>query len=140
MLFSDIVEDNGKTIKENNLEKQHDLALGTLVEVKYSDHQTGANQGACKKIHARLFVVKQGRDCDGSILYWLSHKKPETQPRVRVWFPDENWGQNNDEQPIPGIVFNEERSRSLVDDWVGGFSKDSLTIVSEEEKKDILDW
>lgn len=60
---SDIVEANGKTIRQNNLEEQHNLPLGTLVEIDadYLD------------VHGiRLFVVNHSRDCDGTPLYDLS--------------------------------------------------------------------
>lgn len=56
--FSEIVEENGKTIRENNMEKTHQIPLGTLVEVSESG--------------IRLFVCSQGRDCDGTPLYGLS--------------------------------------------------------------------
>ena len=65
----DIVEDNGKSIRENNMEKRHGIAVGTLVEVKYDDWHGG---GACSKVHARLWVIHLGRDCDGTPLYWLA--------------------------------------------------------------------
>lgn len=65
----DIVEENGKTIKENNLEREHQIPVGTLVEVKYDQWH---GDGACQKVHARLWVVKHGRDCDGTPLYTLS--------------------------------------------------------------------
>jgi hypothetical protein len=56
MLISDIVEENGKTIKEVKL-----------------DEWFGG--GACQKLHARLWVVLHTRDCDGTPLYTLSHHK-----------------------------------------------------------------
>ena len=65
----DLVESNGKTIRENNMERQHSLSVGTLVEVKYDEWH---GDGACSKVHARLWIVKCGRDCDGTPLYWLS--------------------------------------------------------------------
>jgi hypothetical protein len=68
--ISDTMEDNGKTIKENNLNIQHDIPIGTLVEVKF-DKWYG--NGACMKVHARLFIVEHTRDCDGTPLYTLSH-------------------------------------------------------------------
>ena len=37
VMFSDIVEENGKTIRENNLEKQHKYQVGDLVEVELSE-------------------------------------------------------------------------------------------------------
>lgn len=67
--FADIIEENGKTIRENNLEKTHDIPIGTLVEVKFDEWH---GNGACEKTHARLWVVSHDRDCDGTPLYSLS--------------------------------------------------------------------
>ncbi len=67
--FADIIEENGKTIRENNLEKTHDIPIGTLVEVKFDEWH---GNGACEKTHARLWVVGHDRDCDGTPLYSLS--------------------------------------------------------------------
>ncbi|MDI6977294.1 hypothetical protein [Serratia sp. Se-RSBMAAmG] len=67
MNVSDIVESNGKTVKQNNMEQSHTIPLGSLVEILGSenDDDTGL----------RLFVVHHGRDCDGTPLYGLSLKK-----------------------------------------------------------------
>ena len=60
ILFSEIVEANGKTIRENNMEKGHNIPLQSLVETAEG---------------LRLYVVMHGRDCDGTPLYWLSFQK-----------------------------------------------------------------
>jgi hypothetical protein len=60
---SDIVEPNGKTIKQNNMDIQHKIPIGTLVEVYW---EGGEYNGV------RLFVVEHVRDCDGTPLYNLS--------------------------------------------------------------------
>lgn len=67
MNVSDIVESNGKTVKQNKMEQSHTIPLGSLVEIlgSESDDDTGL----------RLFVVHHGRDCDGTPLYGLSLKK-----------------------------------------------------------------
>lgn len=62
-LVSEIVESNGKTIRQNNMELQHNIPLGALVEVNY---EYGDMNGV------RLFVVNHSRDCDGTPLYDLS--------------------------------------------------------------------
>jgi hypothetical protein len=72
--ISDMIESNGKTIKENNNEKKHNIPIGTLVEVKYLDILSAA--GAIKKVHARLYVYSHDRDCDGTPLYSLSKASP----------------------------------------------------------------
>lgn len=66
---SDIVEANGKTWRENNLAIKHSIPIGTLVEVKFD---SWFGEGACWKVHARLWVVAHTRDCDGTPLYSLS--------------------------------------------------------------------
>ena len=68
----DLMESNGKTIKENNLEKKHNIPLGSLVEVEIQLYDTCAEgivdlHGICK-----LYVVSHDRDCDGSPLYTVS--------------------------------------------------------------------
>ena len=59
IFMSDIVEKNGKTIKENNLEKKHKYPLNSLVELENGE---------------RLYIFKHTRDCDGSPLYSLGFK------------------------------------------------------------------
>lgn len=68
----DIVEENGKTIKENNLEKKHNIELGTLVEITSDDtlHDEEDQHNGL-----RLFVVQHTRDCDGTPLYSLSFNR-----------------------------------------------------------------
>ncbi len=65
---SDMVEGNGRTVRENNMAILHNIPVGTLVEVKYD---TWHGNGACSKIHARLWVIWHTRDCDGTPLYTL---------------------------------------------------------------------
>lgn len=67
--FADIVESNGKTVRKNNFETEHDIPIGTLVEIDcdYVEQWHGC----------RLFVVDHQRDCDGTPLYGLG-KRGET--------------------------------------------------------------
>ena len=65
-LIHQIVESNGRTIKENNLDRRHNIPLGTLVEVKFDEW---FGNGGSWKVHARLWVVAHCRDCDGTPLY-----------------------------------------------------------------------
>lgn len=62
-------KETNKTYRESNLEKNHTIPIGTLVEVKFD---SWFGDGACWKIHARLWVVSHDRDCDGTPLYALS--------------------------------------------------------------------
>ena len=59
IFFGDIVEENGKTIKENNLAREHKYPIGSLVELENGE---------------RLFVMAYTRDCDGSPLYNLGFR------------------------------------------------------------------
>jgi len=108
IVIGDIVEDNGKTIRENNLERTHNIPLGALVEVKYDKWH---GNGACEKIHARLFVTLQGRDCDGSPLYWLATA------------PIDEWCDS-----FPPLM------QKAVYRQVGGFGEESLTVVELTDK------
>jgi hypothetical protein len=81
--IGDIVEENGKTIKQNNMERKHNIPIDTLVEVKF-DRWHG--DGACEKVHARLWVVEHGRDCDRTPLYSLSSCKLEGLNEIRQYF------------------------------------------------------
>lgn len=67
-LVHNLALDDGRTIKERNLEATHSIPLGALVEVKFDEW---LGNGACWKVHARLFVVRHYRDCDGMPLYAL---------------------------------------------------------------------
>lgn len=58
----DIVEENGLTIKENNLNKMHKYQINDLVALT-----TGAI----------VFVAMQTRDCDGTPLYAFKLDKDE---------------------------------------------------------------
>jgi hypothetical protein len=67
---ADIIEPNGKTIRENNRELTHGIPVGTLVEVQYD---VWHGDGACSKVHARLYVLAHNRDCDGTPVYTLGY-------------------------------------------------------------------
>ena len=70
VFFHDLINPNtGNTYRADNLQIQHTIPIGTLVEAKWSEWH---GDGACEKIHARLWVVKHHRDCDGTPLYAIS--------------------------------------------------------------------
>ncbi len=71
IIVVDIVESNGKTIRQNNLAQQHNIALGSLVEIVAPDSEYDDNP----TYGLRLFVVNHSRDCDGTPLYDLSFNK-----------------------------------------------------------------
>lgn len=61
----------GRSIREVNRAKQHGIPHGTLVHVRY---ERWYGDGACDRVEARLFVIKRGRDCDGTPVYWLARE------------------------------------------------------------------
>jgi hypothetical protein len=71
--FSEIVESNGKTIRENNLTQKHKYPIGTLVEFEVNHWEDPATL----KGTARAFVCSHQRDCDGSPLYTMSMWDPK---------------------------------------------------------------
>lgn len=69
--IADIVNpETGKTYRQENLEKTHNIPLGVLVEVDFDDSYLES-----PKSGLRLFVVSHDRDCDGTPLYSLSFNK-----------------------------------------------------------------
>lgn len=58
--------ETGKTYKEKNLEREHGIPVGTLVELEWNQWH---GEGACWHIKARLWVTSHDRDCDGTPLY-----------------------------------------------------------------------
>lgn len=68
-----IVEANGKTIKENNLAKKHNIPLNAIVEAEISDEHSHTFY----KGKGRFYVVAHTRDCDGTPLYSISLDKTE---------------------------------------------------------------
>ena len=88
MVYDLVDQETGKTIKQINLEKTHELPVGSLVEL---------NSGS------RLFVVKQTRDCDGSPLYSLSIDSLDTD-QIRESMYNRSWsnGHHGDDLTLIG--------------------------------------
>lgn len=104
IMMHDIVEANGKTIKENNLEKTHNIPVGALVElVGDPEHPAPAHDGI------RAFVAIQSRDCDGTPLYWLTLRWQDI-----AW--DNKWPEGYDRLRVH---------------WTGGFSEESLRMLRQ---------
>jgi hypothetical protein len=118
---------NGPTIKEENLKQQHNIPVGSLVEVKYANWH---RDGCCIKVHVRLWVFNHSRDCDGTPLYTLASKTKEQFENLCV---EMNIDQNN--------FF---ARREVLDVLESGFSEDRLKVieVTENLKKgyDALEW
>lgn len=93
---------SGKTFREENLEMNHNIPLGTLVEIECDDEYT-----EMPKNGLRLFVVSHDRDCDGTPLYSLSFNK--------------DWKLESS-QYIPKIAFLMQKDP--------GYSEKSLKVIS----------
>ena len=63
----------GRSYRQVNAEKQHQIPIGALVEIvsvdENDDHESNG---------VRLFVVFHGRDCDQTPLYSLCHDPKDT--------------------------------------------------------------
>lgn len=78
LMAHNLVLDDGRTIKQHNLEQPHNIPIGALVELKFEETCGG---GACMKVHARLWVVEHYRDCDGTPLYALGKTRGSVRDR-----------------------------------------------------------
>jgi len=134
--FEDIKEDNGKTIKENNMKIKHNIPIGSLVEIKYDEV---GGDGSCQKVHARLWVVEHTRDCDGTPMYNLCfnpiHRMDNSDQFILF--------KNGDEDGRDWILKN-DISVSMINNVKGGYIEKYLTVIEITEDiksgKDTLDW
>ena len=69
--FNDPDDPQGRTYKEINTTKLHNIPLGTLVE--------------CAESGIRLFVGRHTKDCDGTPLYALTNTRPDDEPANRFY-------------------------------------------------------
>jgi hypothetical protein len=81
MLYSEIVESNGKTIYQNNMKRTHTIPIGALVEV------TAPGEPYDK---IRLYVTRHTRDCDGEPLYSLGFKEEANYNMMNGGFGEES--------------------------------------------------
>jgi hypothetical protein len=128
IVFSSIVEDNGKPIKENNMSKNHNVPIDTLVELK-DYYDCSGDDGAFIKGIARFFVVEHNRDCDGTPLYTLClHTRKSIENLVKAY--------NDDGMEINLNDFNHVQRRYF--HLISGYSEDSLKVISftEENKNE----
>ena len=122
IMVHELVEDNGKTIKENNLEKQHTIPLGALVEIKDDDSDCYPED---YRNGLRLFVVAHRRDCDGTPLYSLSFNKLavsrcEQQEKELEQLPEED---------VTSRVIVKWNIERLTGSILNGFSEDALKVI-----------
>ncbi len=112
----DIVEDNDKTIEENNLEIKHNIPLGTLVEIVTWDEESEEKYGGL-----RLFVVEHSRDFDGTPLYGLSWDIELIDKTQEEW--------KEMDHPLERLIkFANSQNVNR------GFSENSLKVIKQEKK------
>lgn len=92
--------------KDKNLKKRHNIPIDTLVEVEYDEN---FGFGACRVIHARLWVVGWGNDPDGTPLYNLAYRQRLILDRLRL---------------EKGDIF-----ANLICGVIGSFTEEKLTVV-----------
>lgn len=76
------IQNFSKWSRENIPKPDHQIPIGTLVEVKFDEW---FGDGACWKVHARLWVVSHDRDCDGTPLYALSKHRDIDRHDKSTW-------------------------------------------------------
>ena len=74
----------GRTYRQINAEKVHNIPIGALVEVNHGPDDSSPSDGV------RLFVVHHGRDCDQTPLYELCHD-PEDITQENPRFRNNKW-------------------------------------------------
>lgn len=118
--------ETGKTYREENLEKQWAIPLGSVVKVLHysSESNTYEEHEDCLV----LYVVNRARDCDGTPLYWLSSQNHLEHKRVRdfaesgqVTFPNES-----------GYAF---KASFLLPPPLGGYTEQNLKFIREYDPK-----
>jgi hypothetical protein len=126
IMASDIVEENGKTIRQNNLERAHKIPIGALVEIISADDPLDVEPTR----GLRLFVVHHSRDCDGSPLYSLSFSRKAQEKLEEV-------DKNADALRRDGLyVMCHSRAQGAL---LGGYDEDSLTVIRLPGEK-LSEW
>lgn len=113
--LADVVEENGLTIRENNMRSHHSIAIGTLVEV---------NCDYIEEHGVRLFVCSHDRDCDGTPLYGLSFNKNAGKEVEKIENDLKKLDRSTDE-----YAFTFWALRKVEGSITSGFSEESLVIV-----------
>lgn len=131
VFVGDLVMENGKTWKENNMEIKHNIPLGTLVEIHIeSDGEPEVDPDSLNGV--RLFVCDHSRDCDGTPLYSLSFDKNAS---VELKELDEKiknrvWEEHNDPYLEPLIKINYQNCRGKI---IHGYDESVLKIVTKNQ-------
>jgi hypothetical protein len=76
ILVANIIEENGKTIRQNNMEIKHKIPIGTLVEINSPQDLEYDDGDVLYECHHRMraYIVSHDRDCDGTPLYSVGPK------------------------------------------------------------------
>lgn len=119
ILVSDIVEENGKTVRQNNLEKEHTIPLGALVEIGNPDYPDEDCDGL------RLFVVEHNRDCDGTPLYSMSFERDAANELARLEADRANERQYSNEYNLATFAINIYAGKIM-----RGFPDSSLKVIA----------
>lgn len=126
IMYSELKEENGKTIRENNMEKDFEIPINTLVEVKVSNDIDSGSSGISGVV--RAFVVQHHRDCDGEPLYRLDfYKSNHIEERVRILFTAK---EDACEEEIQEAIKRAEIHGELFGFKLGSYSIDELKVVS----------
>ena len=158
IIVHDIVEENGKTIKENNMEKTHKFPIGALVEAEVNIKgqnpreipkeewdtipEGGTGWEADGILKGRFYVISHNRDCDGTPLYTISMTHPEEyeeHPPIHLLFGDVDqfvhdirFGTDKHPAERDYMLFNREMSRSDFFKMFSGMPEESLTLITEK--------
>lgn len=122
IMVSDIVEANGKTCKENNLAIEHDIPIGTLVEIIYKSEYEEEEEST---YGLRLFVVNHSRDCEGTPLYDMSFdKKAFKEYKEAEEMIEKNRFKNSMEETL--IRWTYQRARGAI---LSNYGRESIQVV-----------
>lgn len=129
MNVADIIEENGKTIRENNKAKTHNIPVNTMVEFHLEDlDENGAGYNA----KVKGYVYQHTRDCDGTPLYSISLVHPSKLLGVS-------------EDSGVGVVMRIDRhsnwfflKKEMEIQWLNkicnGYTEDALTVVTPKQE------
>jgi hypothetical protein len=127
VFMHEIRGEDGKTDEERNMEKRHNIPIGSLVEVKLGEWH---GEGACEKTIARLWVVAHDRDCDGTPLYSLCHeplfRMNTRNEHVAYVGTDNAWG-------MEGLLKN-EMSVKMIHNVRTGIGEEALKVIEVTEE------
>ncbi len=101
MNLADMVDPNdpqGRTYCQRNAARVHAIPVGVLVEVRSLDPEEPDESDG-----VRLWVVQQCRDCDGSLLYCLSHDRDDM-VQEREGFANRHWLNGMPEDWLTAVV------------------------------------